>query len=263
MRIREYAEDIPKPMVPIGQRPILWHVMKYYAHFGFREFILCLGYQARTVKQYFLNYDECLSNDFTLSDGGRTRTPATRDIEDWKITFVDTGISANIGQRLLAVRDYLHDDPMFLANYSDGLSDFPMPHLIDGLEKSGRVAGFLCVRPSFTAHFVEATEGGDVLGLRPAEQANLWINGGYFVFRREIFDYIQEGDELVVQPFQRLMRERRLLARKYDGFFQAMDTFKERQHLEQLYLNGNGRAPWMIWSHTQGPGGPREDACSD
>jgi len=255
MRIREYSEEIPKPMVPIGHRPILWHVMKYYAHFRHHDFILCLGHQARTVKQYFLDYDECLSNDFTLSDGGRTRTPARRDIEDWNITFVDTGISANIGQRLLAVREHLRNEEMFLANYSDGLTDFPLPQLIERFRVSGRLAAFLCVRPSFSVHFVEATEDGDVLGLRPAEEANLWINGGCFVFRQEIFDYIRDGEDLVVEPFHRLMREHQLLARKYDGFFQAMDTFKERQFLEQLYVEGNGHAPWMVWAPSHSANG--------
>lgn len=249
MRIREYSEEIPKPMVPIGQRPILWHVMKYYAHFGHTDFILCLGHQASTVKQYFLNYDECLSNDFTLSHGGRTRTPARRDIEDWSITFVDTGINANIGQRLLAVREHLRGEEMFLANYSDGLTDFALPAYIERFRRSDRVGAFLCVRPSFTSHFVEAQDDGEVRELRPAAQANLWINGGYFVFRQRIFDFIRDGEELVVEPFQRLIRERLLLAHKYDGFFQAMDTFKERQHLEQLYLQGNGHATWMVWAN--------------
>jgi glucose-1-phosphate cytidylyltransferase len=248
MRIREYSEEVPKPMVPIGNRPILWHVMKYYAHFGHKDFILCLGYQAHAVKQYFLNYDECVSNDFTLSDGGRHIQLARRDIKDWTITFVDTGVHSNIGQRLAAVRDHLRDEEMFLANYSDGLTDFPLPDLIERLRLSDRLAAFLCVRPSFSAHFVEATEDGDVLGLRPAEQARLWINGGFFVFRQEIFDYIRDGEDLVIEPFQRLMRENKLFAWKYDGFFQAMDTFKERQRLEQMFAQGNGHAPWMVWA---------------
>ena len=248
MRIREYSEEIPKPMVPIGQRPILWHVMKYYAHFGHHDFILCLGHQAQAVKRYFLEYDECLTNDFTLSDGGRTRELARRDIEGWRISFVDTGISSNIGQRLLAVREYVRGEEMFLANYSDGLTNFPLPEMIEQFRASGRLAAFLCVRPSLSVHFVDATDAGDVLELRPAQQSNLWINGGYFVFRQEIFDFVRDGEELVVEPFQRLMRERKLLARKYDGFFQAMDTFKERQYLEQLYHQCNGGADWMVWA---------------
>lgn len=247
MRIREYSEEVPKPMVPIGNRPVLWHVMKYYAHYGHKDFILCLGHQAQIVKHYFLHYDECVSNDFTMSGGGRDIRLARRDIEDWTITFVDTGVNSNVGQRLLAVREYLRNEEMFLANYSDGLTDFPLPQLIERFRASGRLAAFLCVRPSFTVHFVEATEDGDVLGMRPAEQARLWINGGFFVFRQEIFDYIHDGEELVVEPFQRLIAEGKLLACKYEGFFQAMDTFKERQRLEQLFAQGNGQAAWMVW----------------
>ncbi len=252
MRIREYAEEVPKPMVPIGNRPILWHVMKYYAHFGHTDFILCLGHQAHAVKQYFLKYDECVSNDFTLSGGGRDIKLARRDIDDWTITFVDTGVSANIGQRLLAVREYLRDEELFLANYSDGLTDFRLPQLIERVQVEQRVAGFLCVRPSFSVHFVEATDRGDVLGLRPVAEADLWINGGFFVFRQEIFDYLRDGEDLVIEPFQRLLRERKLLAHKYDGFFQAMDTFKERSLLEQMFVQGNGHAPWMVWGKPDG-----------
>lgn len=249
MRIREYSEDVPKPMVPIGHRPVLWHVMKYYAHYGHKHFILCLGHQAHAVKQYFLNYDECVSNDFTLAEGGKRVTLAKRDIEDWTITFVDTGLSSNIGQRLMAVRDHLNGDELFLANYSDGLTDFPMPRLIERVQSEKRVAGFLCVHPSFSFHFVDAADSGDVHAIRTTQQSNLWINAGYFVFRREIFDYMRPGEELVVEPFQRLLAERQLLAHRYDGFFQAMDTFKERQQLDQLYVGSGGRAPWMPWAN--------------
>jgi glucose-1-phosphate cytidylyltransferase len=251
LRIREYSEEIPKPMVPIGNRPILWHVMKYYAHFGHTDFILCLGHQSHAVKQYFLHYDECISNDFTMSGGGRDIKLARRDIEDWNITFVDTGMNSNIGQRLLGVREYLRGEDMFLANYSDGLTDLPLPRMIERLQAEDRVAAFLCVRPTFSCHFIEASEAGEVCAIRSGRQANLWINGGFFVLRQAIFDHLQEGEELVVEPFERLRRQKKLLAYKYEGFFQAMDTFKERQHLEHMFAQGNGHAPWMIWSKDQ------------
>jgi glucose-1-phosphate cytidylyltransferase len=225
--------------------------MKYYAHFGHRDFILCLGHQAQAIKQYFLKYDECISNDFTLCGGGRDIKMARRDIEDWTIAFVDTGVNSNIGQRLVAVRDYLRGEEMFLANYSDGLTDCFLPEMIEQARAEDRVAAFLCVRPSFSCHFVETCETGEVSAIRSGEQANLWINGGFFVLRQSIFDYIREGEELVVEPFHRLLRERKLLARKYEGFFQAMDTFKERQYLERLYSEGNGHAAWMVWARSQ------------
>ena len=124
-RLREYSDQIPKPMVPIGYRPVLWHVMKYYAGFGYKDFILCLGYKADVIKNYFLNYDESLTNDFVFENGGRDIQLISSDIDDWRITFVDTGLAATIAERLVAVKEYLGDDEVFLANYSDGLTNFP------------------------------------------------------------------------------------------------------------------------------------------
>src|SRR5687768_1501893 len=144
MRMREYSESIPKPMVPIGYRPILWHVMKYYAHYGHKDFILCLGYQADAIKEYFLNYEECLSNDFTMSQGGKHLQLFNSDIQDWKITFADTGLTSNIGQRLKAVQKYLEGEEVFLANYSDGLTDLDLPTLIQYSRQHDKIATFVC-----------------------------------------------------------------------------------------------------------------------
>ena len=126
MRMREFSETIPKPMVPIGYRPIMWHLMRYYAHFGHKDFILCLGYRGDSIKEYFLNYKEWLSNDFVLSGGGADVQLLSSDIDDWRITFVDTGTHSNIGERLRAVRPHLEGEEIFLANYSDGLTDAPL-----------------------------------------------------------------------------------------------------------------------------------------
>lgn len=243
MRIREYSEDIPKPMVPIGYRPILWHVMKYYAYWGHKEFILCLGYKADVIKNYFLNYDECVSNDFTMS-GSRVDL-ANSDIDEWKITFVDTGHDTNIGGRLRAVRDYLDGDEMFLANYSDNLTDVPLPDMIRKVEESDRVASFLCVRPSQSFHLVSLDEAQGVSGITHVSNTDIRINGGYFVLRHDIFDHMKPREELVEEPFQRLIESHRLGAYRYDGFFVCMDTFKERQILEDLYTRGD--APWELW----------------
>src|SRR6266446_7052752 len=160
MRLREYSEQVPKPMVPIGYRPILWHVMKYYAHYGHKDFILCLGYQADTFKNYFLNYNECLSNDFILTKGGKEMKLLNSDIHDWRITFVDTGMSSNIGQRLKAVEKHLDGEEMFLANYSDNLTDFQLPKLIERFHEQDRTAAFLCVRPNLSCHYVSMGDGG-------------------------------------------------------------------------------------------------------
>src|SRR6266702_7180278 len=138
LRLRDYSETIPKPMVTIGYRPILWHVMKYYAHFGHKDFILCLGYRADVIKNYFVNYSELISNDFVLRNGGRDVKVFNRDIDDWTITFVDTGANTNIGQRLKAVEKYLDGDEVFLANYSDNLTDFQLPKLIDRFHEQNK-----------------------------------------------------------------------------------------------------------------------------
>jgi glucose-1-phosphate cytidylyltransferase len=244
MRIREYPEPVPKPMITIGYRPILWHVMKYYAHFGHKDFILCLGYKADAVKDYFLNYNECLSNNFVLSHGGKKLRLLNSDIHDWNITFVDTGINSNIGQRLRAVKPYLDGERVFLANYSDGLTDLPLPQYIEQFRASGKLATFLAVVPNQSVHVVTVEEGL-VSTIRPMTQAGVWINGGFFVFRQEIFDYIHDGEELVEQPFRRLMAEKQLSAHQYEGYWSCMDTFKDRQQLDELY--NRGEAPWELW----------------
>jgi glucose-1-phosphate cytidylyltransferase len=246
MRIREAGENVPKPMVTIGYRPILWHVMKYYAHFGHKEFILCLGYRGDVIKNYFLNYSECLSNDFTLSDGGKKLELAASDIHDWKITFVDTGLHANIGQRLRAVQRYVGDDKEFLANYSDGLTDLQLPLQLDHFRTHDAIASFVSVRPNLSYHVVTTGKGGRVSAINDIRQTSIRFNGGYFILRREIFDYIGAGEELVVEPFQRLVELGRLTAYQHDRFWMSMDTFKDRQQLEDIYAAGS--APWELWS---------------
>lgn len=248
-RIREYSDSVPKPMVPVGYRPVLWHVMKYYAHFGHTEFILALGYKADIIKRFFLDYEEATSNDFVLSKGGRQVDLLATDIEDWKITFVDTGMHANLGERLLAVREHLGDDEMFMANYSDGLSDLPLDTHVDEFVASGKIAQFVAIRPPLSYHLVEIGDNSLATGVSPMAEADLWINGGYFVFRREIFDYMEPGEELVLEPFARLLGERELLARRYNGFWAPLDTFKDKQRLDDLVSSGHG--PWELWKDTR------------
>lgn len=245
LRIRD-ADDIPKPMVQIGYRPILWHLMKYYAHFGHKDFILCLGYRADVVKNYFLNYDECISNDFVLTGDGKKPELFSSDILDWRITFADTGINSNLGQRLKAVEEYLEGEKVFLANYSDGLTDLPLPEQVAHFHQQGKIASFLCVRPNLSYHMVSLHEGnGLVSGIHAMNNGAVRINGGFFVFKREIFDYVRGKEELLSEPFQRLIQEEQLVGYRYDGFWESMDTFKDKQHLESLYATGV--APWEVW----------------
>jgi glucose-1-phosphate cytidylyltransferase len=246
LRLRDYSENIPKPMATIGYRPILWHVMKYYAHYGHKDFILCLGHRADTIKDYFVKYDEYVSNDFVLSAGGKNIDLINRDIHDWRITFADTGITSNVGQRLKAVEKYLEGEETFLANYSDGLSDLPLPQHIEHFRKSGKVASFLCVRPNISYHLVSLNGGGLVTDIEDVSRSSMRINGGYFVFKKDIFKYLKDGEELVHEPFQRLIAEQELVAHQYDGFWACMDTFKDKQHLDDLYAKGN--APWQVWN---------------
>jgi glucose-1-phosphate cytidylyltransferase len=245
MRLREYSESIPKPMVPIGYRPLIWWVMKYYAHFGHRDFILCLGYKGDVIKEYFLNYNECRSNDFVLSQGGQRIDLLQKDIDDWRITFVDTGMNSNIGERLMAVKPFLRDEEVFLANYSDGVSDFPLPLLTEEFLRGDKIATFLSVRPNNSFHFVTRRDDGLVTAIDDVISAEAWINGGFFALRREIFDYMQPGDELVVEPFQRLIAKQKLATHAYDGFWRCVDTFKDLQALESL--SAKGRPPWELW----------------
>ena len=246
LRIRD-AEDIPKPMVQIGYRPILWHVMKYYAHYGHKDFILCLGHRADAIKNYFLNYNECTSNDFVLSVGGKKLELYNSDIHDWRITFADTGIGSNIGQRLRAVAKYLDGEEEFLANYSDGLTDLPLPEQLSHFREHGKLASFLCVRPGLSYHLVSLLDGSGSLvsAIQAINDGNLRINGGFFIFKKNIFDYIQGKEDLVGEPFHRLIRKRELIGYSYDGFWASMDTFKDKQYLEELYAGGI--APWEVW----------------
>jgi glucose-1-phosphate cytidylyltransferase len=224
----------------------MWHLMRYYAHFGHKEFILCLGYRGDMIREYFLNYQEALSNDFTLSDAGRTIDLHTRDLEDWRITFVDTGLHTNIGQRLLRVRKYLGDDPIFLANYSDGLSDIPLDRQLAEFKTHNAVASFAAVSNLLSSfHTAQVEPDGIVNRMGPMSDQELLVNGGFFVFRREIFDYIKEGDELVDQPFQRLIAARKLWAFRWSGFWRCMDTFKDKITFDRM--EARRECPWMVW----------------
>ena len=244
-RLKDVSGEIPKPMVNIGSRPILWHIMKYYAHYGHKDFILCLGYKGEKIKDFFLNYNQCLSSDFTLSNGEKKMHLTDSDISDWKITFADTGLKSNIGQRLKAVEKYLLDEEVFLANYADGVTDLPLPVMIDYFMKSGKTGCFLCVKPSQSFHVVSLKDDNLVENIRYVKDTDIQINGGCFIFRHNIFSYIKDGEELVVEPFQRLIKENQLLAYRYDKFWHCMDTFKEQQELNDMFDRGN--APWVVW----------------
>ena len=233
-RIREYSANLPKPMVPVGAQPILWHVMQYYGHYGYRDFVLCLGYKSEVIRDYFLNVNPKPIVDHVTSNFGSRVEVIRLGTPDWRVTLVDTGIWHNVGQRLLAVRDQVQNEELFLANYSDGLTDAPLEKMLDFFKRSGKIGCFIAVRAPFNFHLADFDADGTVRRFRSNQDTEMWINGGYFIFRNEIFDYLHEGDELVLEPFRRLIEQDKLLAYKYEGFWRAMDTLKDRQVLEEL-----------------------------
>jgi glucose-1-phosphate cytidylyltransferase len=241
-RIRDYSESVPKPMVPIGNHPILWHVMQYYSQYGHHDFVLCLGYKANVVKNYFLNYKIAETNDFIVSDFGSKVEIIGERPPDWNVTLIDTGVWRNIGERLFAVKHFVSNEEIFLANYSDGLSDAPLPEMIARFKASRAIGCFIAVHPPVSFHLAEFDERGTVSRIRSSQQSDVWINGGYFVFRREIFDYLQPGEELVLEPFNRLIKAGKLMAYRYERFWRAMDTLRDRQVLEEMLERGE--TPW-------------------
>ena len=255
MRMRTGPDSLPKPMTPIGHRPVLWHVMRYYAHFGHKEFILCLGFGAKSVKDYFLEYRETESNDFVLHHGGSEVEMLETDISEWRITFVDTGIDTPIGERLRRVRQYLGDDEMFLANYGDVLTDAPMDTIVDEFLQTDAVGTLLAVDPQDSFHVVKIDPDGNLQGIEPVADMEMRINGGYFVLRQGIFDYLEEGDDLVMDGCVRAAKDGRFRAVRYDGFWAPMDTLKERSQLEELHRTG--QSPWAVWDRRRRNAGRR------
>jgi glucose-1-phosphate cytidylyltransferase len=244
MRMRRGVDDdLPKPMQMVGPRPLLWHVMRYYAHYGHTEFVLCLGYGAHHIKEFFLNYTETESNDFALEDG-KVKLLSS-DIGDWKINFVHTGIDTPIGERLRRVKEYVQDDEMFLANYADVLTDAPLDDMVVRFKESDVDASLMVVPPQQSFHCIDVGPDGKVHGITPVATMPLWENGGYFILKPEIFNHIPENGDLVEDGCGHLSKVGRLLAYQYDGFWQPADTVKERAELDAKYSSGN--RPWMVW----------------
>jgi glucose-1-phosphate cytidylyltransferase len=245
MRMRDSSIKGPKPMATVGERPLLWHVMRYYAHFGHTDFVLCLGYGASSVKEFFLHYDETLSNDFVLENGAQTVTLFKTDIADWRITFVDTGLNSSIGERLRRVRQFVEDEPMFLANYADVLTNAPLPDMIDRFAASNADVSLLAVPPQSSHHAVDIDDDGLITQVTPMRDLRHWENGGYFVMRPSIFDEVRPNEDLVEDAITRLVEKGTAIAYAYTGYWTPADTVKERAQLEERYARAD--CPWMIW----------------
>jgi len=256
--MRDGVSTGPKPMAMVGERPLLWHVMRYYAHFGHTEFIVCLGYGAASVKDFFLNYDETRSNDFVLENGAREVKLFKTDISGWRITCVDTGLTSPIGERLRRVRRFVEDEPMFLANYADVLTNARLPDMIERFEASSAVIGLLAVPPQSSHHVVDIADDGFITSVTAVQDLRQWENGGYFLMRPEIFDHLAEGEDLVEDAITRLVPEGRVLAYPYKGYWSPAETVKERVQLEEMYHRGT--CPWMVWDPERSGTTPPVDA---
>ncbi|MCM6772186.1 glucose-1-phosphate cytidylyltransferase [Nocardia sp. CDC159] len=248
MRMRGGTDDpVPKPMQLVGPRPLIWHVMRYYAHYGHKDFILCLGYGAAHIKSFFLTYQESVSNDFVIR-GGRVELLAS-DISDWTITFVDTGLESAIGERLRRVRGHLAGERYFLANYADVLTDAPLDEMIDKCVATGAAASMMIVPPQSSFHCVDVDATGSVEHITPVSRLPIWENGGYFVLTQEVFDLLPPGGDLVEDACGALAAQKRLIGYQHLGFWKPADTFKERAELDAAYHSG--QRPWMVWEHGQ------------
>lgn len=246
-RIREVADDIPKPMIPIGPYPILWHIMKWYAYFGYKEFIICLGYKGLVIKDFFLNY-EAHTKDFTIALGrsGAVQFHTDNSEVDWQVTLVDTGIDAMTGARVRKIKHYVGSDENFMLTYGDGVGDIDLDKLVAFHQARGKVLTVTGVRPPGRFGELKADAGGVVSEFNEKPQAaGGLISGGFFVCRREIFDYLEDREDLMfeVEPMGRLVAARQLCVYEHNGFWQPMDTSREYLLLNALYAKG--KAPWV------------------
>lgn len=249
-RLREETEYRPKPLVSVGEMPILWHIMKTYSYYGFNDFILCLGYKGDMIKDYFLKFED-LSNDFTLnlrSKDQRILHHSKSNLEDWNITFVNTGQKSQTGSRVAKIKRFIEGDEEFFLTYGDGVSDVNIKELLAFHKKEDRVATMTGVRPP--SKFGEiATEGNKVISFNEKPTiSDGFINGGFFVFKRELFDYISEDEECILEraPLETLVKEGRLAMRPHTGFWHCMDTYRDNLLLNEMWENG--QAPWKIWA---------------
>ncbi len=246
-RMREYSQVLPKPLADIRQRPVLWYVMRYYAHYGYKDFILCTGYKASLIKAYFDHHALVGNGPFVLPDPAGDITLYGEQIADWNVRCVDTGLHSSIGDRLRAIEPLIGDDERFMANYSDGVTDLHLPTLVDYAIKRDRIGTILAVRPNHSFHAVMLSAGDTVTSITDVKDSGVLINGGYFVLKRDIFKYVRPNEELVSEPFARLIEQEQLVAYRHQGYWACMDTFKDKTQLEKMIETG--QATWQVWQN--------------
>ena len=250
-RISEESHLKPKPMIEIGEQPILWHIMKYYSYFGFNDFIICCGYKGHVIKKYFADY-YLHRSDVTFDFSAENRVTIHQNVaEPWRVTLVDTGLNAQTGARVKRVQKYIGDEP-FLLTYGDGVSDVDLNALIRQHQESGKLVTLTGVQPGGRYGVLELDGTGvSVSGFREkATEDGGWINGGFMVMGSEVFDYLSEAENCVLErdPLEALARGGKLGIYKHTGFWRCMDTQRDRGQLEKLWADGN--APWKLWEET-------------
>jgi glucose-1-phosphate cytidylyltransferase len=246
-RLREETEFRPKPMVEIGGRPILWHIMKIYAHHGFREFVLCLGYRGDAIREYFLNY-EAMNNDFTISLGRKHKIVHhdAHEEQDFEVTLAETGPQAMTGARVKRVQRYVDGDT-FMVTYGDGLADVDLRKVMDFHRAHGKLATMTTMSPASRFGMLDMDDAGKVTSFIEKPQLAGQANAGFFVFERPVFDYLSNDDDCILEraPLENLARDGQLMAYRHGGFFFAMDTYREHQKLNELW--SSGQPPWRVW----------------
>ena len=250
-RLREETEFRPKPLVEVGDRPLLWHIMKLYAHHGLRDFVLCLGYRANAFKEYFLNY-EAMNNDFTICLGQKNRVTyhGAHHEQDFNVTLADTGLNTMTGARVKMVERHVSGDT-FMATYGDGVSDVDISRLLDFHKSHGRLATLTTVRPLSRFGVIDLGPDDRVIDFAEKPTVKGWINAGFFVFERRVFDYLDIDPNCILErePLEKLAHNDQLIAYKHEGFFYAMDTYREYLHLNELWEKNE--APWAVWANDE------------
>lgn len=242
-RLREETEFKPKPLVTIGDMPILWHIMKIYGHYAYRDFVLCLGYKGHLIKEYFLNFP-WMANDFTLNlKDHRQHTHETHPPEDWQITFASTGLATPTGGRLAKIRKYIKSDE-FCVTYGDGLANVDLERLVAFHRERKKIATLTAVHPASPFGIIES-RNGTARSFKEKPRLEGLINGGFFVFNRKIFDYLSEDSVLEEEPLRKLAADGELSVYEHQDFWMCMDTFKDVERLNQMWANGN--RPWVVW----------------
>lgn len=243
-RLREETEYRPKPMVEIGGKPILWHIMKLYSAHGFSDFILCLGYKQNIIREYFLNY-EYMNNDFTINLTSKEKTAYhNTHNENWNITFVDTGFDSKKGTRVKRIEPYIKED-RFMLTYGDGVGNINIKELLDYHQRKKKITTFTGVRPVSRFATIELNEEGEVGSWKEKRRIDEYINAGFFVFEKEIFRHLDEDCELEEGPMEHLSKERQVMMYKHEGFWHCMDTYRDYMYLQKLWNSGN--PPWKAW----------------